>query len=127
MKLFRFLSLIVLCAVAISWTPLVQASTHAKPNKKNAAYGAIAYHRDTGSHGFSYDKRNAREASVEALTQCAHPNCEVVISIRDACGALAGSKSGFGAVQGATRAEAETKSMKKCGAGCTPITWACTR
>lgn len=127
MRVLGFFSLIVLGFVAISWTSLGHAATNAKSNKKNAAYGAIAFHRDSGSHGFSYDKRNTREASIEALKQCAHPNCEVVLSVRDACGALAGSKSGFGAMQGATRAEAETKAMKKCGAACTPITWACTR
>ena len=127
MKTPGFLSLIMLGAIAVTWTPLGEAATNAKSDKKSAAHGAIAYHRDSGNHGFSYDKKNAREASVEALKQCAHLNCEVVLSIRDACGALAGGKAGFGAVQGATRAEAETKAMKKCGPACTPITWACTR
>lgn len=121
------LCLIVAGGLALAtWGPTAHGSS--KSEKKTAPnFGAIAFHHDTGSNGFSFNQHSAREASVEALKQCGHGNCEVVLSIRNACGALASSKKGFASSAGATRAEAETKAMKKCGAGCSAVTWTCTR
>jgi serine/threonine-protein kinase len=117
--------LIVAGGLALAtWVPVA----HGKSEKKTVPnYGAIAFHQDSGSKGFSFNQRSAREASVEALKQCGHDNCEVILSIRNACGALASSKKGFASSTGATRAEAETKALKKCGPGCDPVIWTCTR
>ena len=99
----------------------------AKP-KKPAAYGAIAYHRATQSWGAAYDATSARDAKVSALERCANKRCEVVLDIRNGCGALADGPKRFAAAPGATRNEAETKALRKCGGeACKIIAWACTR
>ncbi|HZQ71917.1 MAG TPA: DUF4189 domain-containing protein [Burkholderiales bacterium] len=95
---------------------------------RNQYYAAIAYHAETNSVGWSTDRRSAREAKVEALKQCGHERCEVVASITRGCGALARVEGGKFAVQkGATRAEAETKALKRCGPKCQVLAWTCTR
>ncbi len=119
------LCLLVAGGLALAaWMPVA----HGKSEKKTAPnYGAIAFHQDSGSNGFSFNHHTAREANVEALKQCGHGNCEVILNVRNACGALASSRKDFASSIGATRAEAETKALKKCGPGCSPVTWTCTR
>ena len=90
-------------------------------------YGAIAYHRASQSWGVSADKLRARDASIEALQQCGHKQCEVILKIKNSCGAVADGPKNAVAATGATRDEAETKAVRRCGTGCTAIAWACTR
>lgn len=104
------------------------AKQSAVPNR----YGAIAYHRESQSWGLSFDKARARDASVEALKQCGKKQCEVVHKFRNGCAALADGPKTFAALSGATRDEAETKTLRRCaekngGKACTAIAWACTR
>ena len=89
--------------------------------KGKTTQGAIAWHRETGSVGYSHDFAAAREAAVNALGQCAHPNCEVALALRSECGAIADGPKGFKVQKGNTRAEAETKALKACGSGCKPV------
>lgn len=108
--------------------PVQAAKQSATPNR----FGAIAYHRATQSWGVSYDMPRARDASVEALKQCGHHECEVVHKYKNGCAALADGPKALAPSSGATRAEAETKALKHCsalnrGAGCKLIAWACTR
>jgi len=115
---------VILPALALLAADSVDAAKQSPvPNR----FGAIAYHRPTESWGLSYDKARARDASVEALRQCGRRECEVVHKFKNGCAALAdGPKAAF-AASGATRDEAETKALKRCGEGCKPIAWACTR
>lgn len=95
---------------------------------KKGAYGAIAYHRDSGSYAYSYDFRSSREAKSEALRQCSHPKCEVALSFRSACGALANGPKKSATASGATRQEAEAKALRKCeDKRCEVLAWACTK
>jgi hypothetical protein len=110
-------------AVLIFIFPVEAAKQSAIPNR----FGAIAYHRASQSWGVSYDKARSRDASLEALKQCGHRECEVVHKFKNGCAALADGPKAASAVSGATRDEAETKALKRCGAGCKPIAWACTR
>ena len=108
--------------------PAEAAKQSAVPNR----YGAIAYHRESQSWGLSYDKAQARDASVEALKQCGRKQCEVVHKFKNGCAALAEGPKTFAAVSGATRDEAETKALRRCGEknggkDCTLLAWACTR
>ena len=103
--------------------PAEAAKQAAVPNR----FGAIAYHRASQSWGLSYDKPQAREANVEALKQCGHRECEVIHKFKNGCAALADGPKAAATSSGATRDEAETKALKRCGAGCKPIAWACTR
>jgi len=115
---------VILPALALLAADSVDAAKQsAVPNR----FGAIAYHRPTQSWGLSYDKARARDASVEALRQCGRRECEVVHKFKNGCAALVdGPKTAF-ASSGATREEAETKALKRCGEDCKAIAWACTR
>jgi hypothetical protein len=108
--------------------PVQAAKQSATPNR----FGAIAYHRASQSWGVSYDMARARDAGVEALRQCGNRECEVVHRFKNGCAALADGPKVPAPSSGATRAEAETKALKRCsglnrGASCNLIAWACTR
>ena len=113
----------LLLALCMAVLPVEAARISTVPNR----FGAIAYHRASQSWGVSYDAARAREASVEALKQCGHRQCEVIHKFKNGCAALADGPKAALAASGATRDEAETKALKRCGAGCKPIAWACTR
>ena len=111
------------------------AETKSKSGKRSTTpnqFGAIAYHRASQSWGVGYNQARARDANVEALKQCGNGKCEVVHKFKNGCAALAdGPKIQFSA-SGATRDEAETKTLRRCAevnkaASCNLIAWACTR
>ena len=111
------------------------AETKTKAGKRSATpnlFGAIAYHRASQSWGVGYNHARARDANVEALKQCGNGKCEVVHKFKNGCAALAdGPKIQFSA-SGATRDEAETKTLRRCAevnkaASCNLVAWACTR
>ena len=118
----------LLIAALLLAVPAEAAKLSSIPNR----FGAIAYHRASQSWGVSYDMPRARDASVEALKQCGHRECEVVHKFKNGCAALADGPKVGAPSSGATRAEAETKALKRCGglnrgASCNLIAWACTR
>jgi hypothetical protein len=114
--------LLVLLALAFSLPAAAQGKTN-----RSALHGAIAYHQASGSIGWATDRRSSREARVDALNQCAHPQCIVVASVSQGCAALAKSTRKFATHKGATRQEAETKALGRCGAGCEIAAWTCTK
>jgi Domain of unknown function (DUF4189) len=119
----------MLLAVALlAAAPVEAAKQSAVPNR----FGAIAYHRASQSWGVSYDTARARDASVEALRKCGHERCEVVHKFKNGCAALADGPKTQAAASGATREEAETKTLQRCtklnnATNCSLIAWACTR
>ena len=113
----------LLAAALIAALPALAAKQSATPNR----FGAIAFHRASQSWGVSYDTARERDASVAALKQCGNRECEVVHRFKNGCAALADGPKTWAASSGATRDEAETKALKRCGAGCKPLAWACTR
>lgn len=97
-------------------------------------YGAIAYSRSTQGHGYSYDYRDQASAETWALQECARASggrdCQVVISFRNACGALAKSPRGsYGSGWGNNRTLAEGYAVQSCSQhdrGCQVLRWVCT-
>ena len=121
---------VALLAAVLIAAQMAAPATHAATTKKSATpnrFGAIAYHRASQSWGVSYDAVRARDASVTALQQCGKRECEVVHKFKNGCAALADGPKAPAAASGATRDEAETKAVKRCGAGCKTLAWACTR
>ena len=108
---------------AVPWSHAAGAKKSQAPNR----FGAIAFHRASQSWGVSYDAVRARDASVIALQQCGHKECEVVHKFRNGCAALADGPKVAVAASGATRDEAEAKATRRCGVNCKPVAWACTR
>jgi hypothetical protein len=118
----RARALVLLLAAA-----LAPDGAHAK--RAQPAYGAVAYHRASQSHGYAYDFATPRAAAIEALKSCGHAQCEVFSSFHNACGAVADGtvKKPVGA-KGATPLEAQTKALRACTAkDCAIVAWACTR
>jgi len=104
------------------------APVHAAKQPKKQAFGAIAYEPDRRAAGYSYDFKSDRDARVEALKRCAEPGCVVLVSFRNACGAVAHGPGKPHAATGATRAEAEAKALRACGnKACEVVGWACTK
>ncbi len=114
-------------AVSFALAALVALPCFAAPKKVQAPGGALAYHRDSGSFGFSVNAATPRIAKEQALAQCGHPKCEVVGSLRNDCGAIANGPKRFYVTRGVTRQEAETKALRLCGERCAIVGWACTR
>jgi hypothetical protein len=109
---------------------ILLAGFHADAAKQSATpnrFGAIAYHHASRSWGVAYDTARARDAETSALRQCGNRECVIVHKFRNGCAALAAGAKTFAAASGATRDEAETKAMKKCGASCGALAWGCTR
>ena len=119
----------VLCmligAAAISQGASAATATTAKSSRPDN--GAIAYHRVSRSFGYAVNRRNEREAKVEALKQCNNVDCEVVLTLKNSCGALASYKQTYFASRGATREESEAKARRQCGPRCEILVWACTK
>ena len=113
------------------WGQAAPAASHSPV--RNVKYGAIAMDRDSKAIGYSYDFISSRDAKREALRLCGTDNCEVLVSIRNACGVVAegktvaDGKTKLWTETGATRQEAQTKVLRQCGKGCPILAWACTR
>ena len=119
--------LAIVSAAVLATFPAANPVDAATQSKK-PAFGAIAYEPTRGAAGYAYDFRSSREARTEALKQCGHPTCEVIVSFRNACAAVARGARKPVATTGATRAEAETKAMRLCGPkACEIVAWACTK
>jgi len=122
----------LLAAALIAALP---AAAQTKPAKRSAEpnrFGAIAYARGSQSWGVGFNFARARDANVEALKQCGNGKCEVVHKFRNGCAALADGPKVHAAASGATRDEAETKTLRRCAelnkqASCDLVAWACTR
>jgi Domain of unknown function (DUF4189) len=117
----------LLAAALLALAPAGACAATAKKSAVPNRFGAIAYHRPSQSWGVSYDMARERDASVAALQQCGNRECEVVHKFKNGCAALVDGPKTFAASPGATRDEAETKALKRCGAGCKLVAWACTR
>ncbi len=122
----------LLAAALLAALPAIADTKSAKRSAEPNRFGAIAYYRASQSWGVGYNYARARDANVEALKQCGHGKCEVVHKFRNGCAALADGPKIHAAASGATRDEAETKTLRRCTetnkqASCTLIAWACTR
>ena len=122
-------------ALAIFTLIFPMAVTAVETAKKSTVpnrFGAIAYYRASQSWGVGFNFARARDANVEALKQCGHGKCEVVHKFKNGCAALADGPRIHAAASGATRDEAETKTLRRCAelnkqASCNLVAWACTR
>ena len=115
-----------LLAAGLSLAGGPAAAAPAKTSKKTV-YGAIAVNRDSKAVGYAYDVKASQDAKREALRQCGEQKCEVLVSFRNGCAAVANVKGKWTTATGVTRDEAETKVLRKCGKDCSVAAWACTK
>jgi len=106
----------ILTAVALSAFGSVQLT--AVPAL--AQYGAIAWDKETGKYGASWNKPTAQGAAEAALSDCGATGCKVVIRTRPAtCAALATNENGkyAGGASRKDRDSARLAALKNCQKG----------
>jgi hypothetical protein len=82
-----------------------------------AAYGALAWDRDTGKYGASWNQATSQRAAEVALGECGASGCKVVTRVGPArCGALATTEDGkhAGAAWRKDREAARLAALKNC-------------
>jgi len=96
-------------------------------------YGAFAYSAEDGKYGYAFDFPEANQADQRAHQECStrsRGNCEVVLSFRNGCGALArGQDKGYGAAWARRSEDAAKAALDGCrqnSAGCRVADTVCT-
>ena len=95
------------------------------------AWGAIAYSRATGAAGWTHDQPDERAAAAQALKECGKhaKECEVLVTVENACAALAAGQGGFGWGRSAYKGDAQGRALAECvkagGKGCAVEAWVC--
>jgi hypothetical protein len=85
-----------------------------------AQYGAIAWDKETGKYGASWNKETQKGADESALSDCGASGCKVIIRTNRAmCAALATNDSGkyAGGAARKNRDAARLAAMKNCQKG----------
>src|SRR5271169_4262954 len=85
-----------------------------------AEYGAIAWDRETGKYGASWNKATAQDAAEAAMSDCGATGCKVIIRTRRAmCASLATNESGkyAGGASRKDREAARLAALKDCQKG----------
>lgn len=94
------------------------------------SYGAIALSPTSGATGWSHSFSTRRGAEQQALDGCYRhaSDCRTAIWFRNACGAVATGRRGWGAGWGDDRYGAEQAALYSCernSHGCRIIRWQC--
>ena len=94
-------------------------------------FGAIAFSPRTGAHGWSTGNTSRGEAEIDAQANCLKhaSDCQLATWFRDACGALAVGRAGWGAHWGNNQQEAEAAAIDACKQhtrNCKVVEWQCT-
>jgi Domain of unknown function (DUF4189) len=85
-------------------------------NPASAGYGAIAWDRDTGKYGVSWNQPTGKRAEEAALGECGASGCKVVGRVGPRmCGALATTDDGKHAAWRKDREAARLDALKSCG------------
>ncbi|APB33462.1 hypothetical protein GlitD10_1142 [Gloeomargarita lithophora Alchichica-D10] len=96
------------------------------PAQAQESFGAIALGKNSSRFGYSYDWKNSSQATQRALRECGSPDCQVVLTFNNGCGAVAESANRTGVGTGKTRNLAEQAALKLCNEpGCKVTVWAC--
>jgi len=100
--------------------PAFVATLLAAPPARAAEYGAIAWDKQTGKSGWSWNQPTQKQADEKALAECGTSGCKVIIRAGSAmCGALASTDAGkfIGASSRKDRDAARLASLKQCEKG----------
>ncbi len=98
-------------------------------NKKT--YGAIAYGRESGAYGYSYDFDDPQSAEKEAMSTCSASgdDCQVVFDFWNTCAAIAADGDivafGLDANQDTAQDQALAACEKDGGSQCEVKAWSC--
>jgi serine/threonine-protein kinase len=99
------------------------------PQQMGSTFGAIAYSSSTGAVGSSWNYGDAVGADNSARGYCGQPDCAVLSSLHDTCGALAvGNGYWYWNDHLSSKADAEIEALKGCSdntSGCAIKTSVC--
>jgi hypothetical protein len=96
-------------------------------------WGAIAFSRSTGAHGYSHNYATRGAAERRAISGCQRHGrgCQIAVYFANACGALAvGRGNGYGVAWSAGRQDAINRAVRACNgytSGCRIVRWVCSR
>ncbi len=84
-----------------------------------AAYGAIAWDKQSGKRGWSWNQPTPQKAAEVAISECGASGCKIVVRPTTACAALATTADGkfIGAAARKTKDEARLAAMTNCRKG----------
>ena len=83
------------CATVAAAVLLALALTQLTAMPAFAQYGAIAWDKETGKYGASWNQDSPKRAEEVALSDCGATGCKVIIrTLRAMCAALATNESG---------------------------------
>jgi len=82
-------------------------------------FGAIAYSKAAGTHGYSYNYATQSAAENSAMQECERysgkGDCQVIVWFKNGCGALAEGDNGhYGSGWGDTQDLAERNALESC-------------
>ena len=103
----------LIALVLLAFGPMLFAALPARA----AEFGAIAWDKQTGKRGWSWNQATQKRADEVALSECGASSCKVIIRAGPAmCGALASSEDGkyVGAAGRKTRDAARVAALKNC-------------
>ena len=117
-------------ALGLASAPPV-AAQELPPVATQQLYGAIAFSPRTGEYGWSRNNASRAEAEEIAQSNCLKraSDCQLATWFRDACGALAVGRAGWGAHWGNNREQAEAAAIDACRQhtrNCKVVQWQCT-
>lgn len=98
------------------------------PNIALADYGAIAYSRNTGRWGASWQQLYSSLARDTAVRYCDRRDCVVEALIENTCGALARKRNNTQVVAtrfSDRRDQAGNRALQACGSDCQLVTTVC--
>jgi hypothetical protein len=99
-------------------SPYYQGGTGSTPLPPPAIWadrwGAIAYDSKANTYGISVNQDDKAKAKKAAFSDCGTANCQIVLSYRNQCAALAGAVGRMGYAGGPELNEAEASAVAKC-------------
>ena len=107
----RIWTIIALLAFAFALMPAFPAS---------AGYGAMAWDKETGKRGWSWNQSTAEKAKEVALSECGASGCRVIIrTTAKQCAAMASTEDGkfIGAAARGTQSAARVAALTNCQKG----------
>jgi hypothetical protein len=96
-------------------------------------YGAIAFSRSTGAHGYSHNYGSRGAAENRAMSECRRHGggCQIVVHFANACAALAvGRGNGYGVAWSGGQQDAINRAVRACNgftSNCRVRRWVCSR
>ncbi|ALG84385.1 DUF4189 domain-containing protein [Gordonia phthalatica] len=125
MKIRKRLANAALVAAGVGAALTVPTIVNPAPAAAANYYGAIALSPSTGATGRALDYPDWSSASNAALSWCGYTDCQVVVRMRNACGAIAKSSGYWGFGWAADLYTAQSNALYNSGGGYVHD-WACT-